>query len=687
MASYDPIDELDLISYWAALEEGGDGEAGMEDDRRQGGSHRMLHRHKGFETTAQSEHVLGVNGQERSHVSFLRMPVAGFSGHELDLQYDPQEGAEAIARMSLLKPVEEVPGGALAPGSLRTNALERLWQKLDFIQCGEIEDMVAQVTAGGGLPRFVVQQKGHHNAVTSLSNYERGLLDYATPRIRDVCEREGGMKKKKFHTICQLCLAGSKQITNMHAEIDEQKEIFSPSHRHRPARARSPPSGSGMGTTPKRQPGGGSSPYSNMDASPNGRTPDPYGKPRSPSPRKAGFMFVNDELESNIGSAPATVVSEAPEELYDGSALTLLLERIFDKLDVEHKGYLETVPNSQAAGLTSFEAALLELAQYQLQYELKNNRDYRLTKEQVVWVLQLAMDQDYPAVAERGEEGDHKVTIKKRIGSGQGYPPLETAMRSVYREARKIRCEREPTNDELELAECTFHPAINRHVDYKTASGGPTHPRSRNAIYSGTQSRSMSTRDMREFVELQECTFTPNLYKHLSQNSKKSQRLYEFDMGAPQYRSKRRGANMLVQELEKCEVKEGHAEGAMHIHGTRGKLYWQENLRRDSAASQYSLNLQSQTRATSDVRDKPDSGMDLGRLHRRHDSGQIRAAPRDWGKYIRVHDVRYAAEEQPTGGENLMTEDEEASRAFAESFLALRQQGQGTNRAQRAVLM
>ena len=37
-------------------------------------------------------------------------------------------------------------------------------------------------------------------------------------------------------------------------------------------------------------------------------------------------------------------------------------------------------------------------------------------------------------------------------------------MRSVYREALRIRkpMHREPTNEELEMAECTFHPAINR---------------------------------------------------------------------------------------------------------------------------------------------------------------------------------------------------------------------------------
>jgi hypothetical protein len=347
-----------------------------------------------------------------------------------------------------------------------------------------------------------------------------------------------------------------------------------------------------------------------------------------------------------------------------------MLGRIFDKLDPEMRGYIDAVPEPRkVSGLTPFECALLELSQYQLQYELKNNEAGRLTKQRAVDLFKSSMDQDYPAMEDRKARSESPT---KRPRGGQGYPPLETAMRSVYREALRIRkpMHREPTNEELEMAECTFHPAINRPPE-KTGSGSPAKPRNREAIFSGTQSRSMSTRDMREIVDLQECTFTPNLYKHLTQSPKKAQRLYNFDLAQPQYRSKRRGANVLVQELERREVLEGHSEGAMHIHGTRGKWYWQENLRKESARSQYSLNL---GKANVDLRDKPDSGMDLGMSMERHDVTKTRAAPRDWGKYIRVHDVRYMADEpealadQECGGG-----DEQESRAFAETFLSLRQ--------------
>merc|ERR1719201_2002624 len=176
-------------------------------------------------------------------------------------------------------------------------------------------------------------------------------------------------------------------------------------------------------------------------------------------------------------------------------------------------GGLADPDHESEMGETIARSTLPELSQFQLQYELKNNEAGRLTKQRAVDLFKSSMDQDYPAMEDRKARSESPT---KRPRGGQGYPPLETAMRSVYREALRIRkpVHREPTNEELELAECTFHPAINRPPE-KSASGGPAQPRSRTAIFAGTQSRSMSTRDMQEIVELQECTFTPNLYKHL----------------------------------------------------------------------------------------------------------------------------------------------------------------------------
>jgi len=659
MGHYDPSDELDLISYWATIEDAEEAStSSAERVQRAGDRGRVMYRRNQEDDTE----APSPDRSPKRKVSFLRMPVAGFAGAELDLQFGENEFQSHDRRMSALQSVEEVAeaSGALQAGSLRANALARLWDKLNFLGTDEIQDIVAQGTQGP-VPKFVVMQNGQHQVIHSLTLYERGLLEYALPRLRDVCEREMVLPRRQFITICGLCLAGSKQIAEMHAALD-------PPSPDRP--------------TPKRLFG------EDIDSAYE-TTPMPGRRARSASPHR---QRIRDDDVDSVG--PKSVASSVRPEVHRGSALDLMLGRIFDKLDPEMTGYLTTLPSPnerKLANVSAFEGALLDLAQYQLQYELKNNEAQRLSKQRVVDIFKMAMDQDYPAMDERKARS---MSPKKMGPRGQrGYPPLETAMRSVYREAMRIRkpMHREPTNEELELAECTFHPAINRPPE-KSSSGGPVQPRSRSAIFCGTQSRSMSTRDMQEIVELQECTFTPNLYKHLTQSPKKAQRLYEFNMGAPQYRSKRRGPNVLVQELEKREVLEGHAEGAMHIHGTRGKWYWQENLRKENALSQYTLNLSRNIRAapaSADGREKPDSGMDLGRGTTRHDETKTRAAPRDWGKYIRVHDVRYMAEEPERLAENGMSLDETESRAFAETFLSLRQatNPSGTAGPRRGVLM
>merc|ERR1719174_3656486 len=166
--------------------------------------------------------------------------------------------------------------------------------------------------------------------------------------------------------------------------------------------------------------------------------------------------------------------------------------------------------------------------------------------------------------------------------------------------------------------------------------------------------RSMSTKDMQEYVELQECTFAPNLYKHLSNSKTRIHKaMYDFDPEHPQYRTKRRDANILVQELQKRE----HLE--------------------DNAESQFTAN----ERADPEERVKPDAGMDLGIRRERHNWRTEHAEPRDWGKYIRVNDVRYGAViDKRTGGVERADETaddpqnaEIASKAFAETFLTMRQ--------------
>merc|ERR1719478_2138001 len=344
-------------------------------------------------------------------------------------------------------------------------------------------------------------------------------------------------------------------------------------------------------------------------------------------------------FDKNKDHASGRLNAETDEFVTTGSALKLMLDRIFDKLDVHKQGYLDETPDATQGSLTSFESALIELAQFRLQYELKAGGV--LQKTQVVEILRETMDQDYP-LGDEDEQKDQALVTKdkgEKRKAHRGYPPLETAMRSVYREARKFRSEKtELTTEEKERLECTFHPSINMNPS------GPGHAtsaaRSRHQIFAGSGTRSMSTKDMKEYVELQECTFSPNLYKHLTNSKTKIHKaMYDFDMDHPQYRTKRRDANILVKELQKREHLEGHAEGALLMHGCRGKLYWQETLRQDNAESQFTTN----ERADPEERIKPDAGMDLGMRRERHNWNPNTAEPRDWGKYIRVNDVRYGA--------------------------------------------
>merc|ERR1719191_714178 len=217
-----------------------------------------------------------------------------------------------------------------------------------------------------------------------------------------------------------------------------------------------------------------------------------------------------------------------------------MLDRIFDKLDVNKQGYLEQTPDPAQASLTSFESALIELAQFRLQYELKAGGN--LQRAQVVDILRETMDQDYPLGDDDDEQKDQALVPKEKSPRKalRGYPPLETAMRSVYREARKFRSEKtDLSTEEKEKLECTFSPMINSNPL------GPGHAtsaaRSRHQIFAGSGTRSMSTKDMKEYVELQECTFAPNLYKHLSNSKTRIHKaMYDFDPEHPQYRAKRR---------------------------------------------------------------------------------------------------------------------------------------------------
>jgi hypothetical protein len=588
-------------------------------------------------------------------VQFMRVPVAGFAGNELDAQQLSKDQQEHEQKSLLVfEDTSELAhaSGALIPGSLRENALNRAWLKLDFQKLGKIDNLLTAAA------NSLVVIQNHSNHVADLTAYERGLIEYAMPRLRDVIDREGSLAKHKFITICRKCLTGSQQMLEYMEKSEAQVYAnLAPQHVH--------------------------GHHDDAPSTPAGRGRFDPGSPKTagsstPMPLKArGRMSVmrSPAFDKSKDHASGRLDADTAEFVTTGSALKLMLDRIFDKLDVHGQGYLDETPDASQGSLTSFESALIELAQFRLQYELKAGGV--LQKAQVVEILRETMDQDYPL----GDEDETKneaypVKDKPQRKAHRGYPPLETAMRSVYREARKFRSEKpDLSTEERQRLECTFHPMINYNPT------GPMHAtsaaRSRHQIFAGSGTRSMSTKDMKEYVELQECTFAPNLYKHLSNTKTRVHKaMYDFDPDHPQYRTKRRDANILVKELQKREHLEGHAAGALHMHGCRGKLYWQETLRQDNAESQFTSN----ERADPEDRIKPDAGMDLGMRKERHNFKPAIAEPRDWGKYIRVNDVRYGAvmDFKTSGVEHgYDTQDPEeaevASKAFAETFLSMRQ--------------
>jgi hypothetical protein len=656
MAGYDPADEIGLIGHWQAMDEdkldprriafyrGSPDEAGKAEDIM---NQRMAARQKGLQPSPDTS--------LDQKVTFLRVPVAGFAGHEIDAetlskeQQDHEQGS-----LLVFEDTHQLANasGALIPGSLRENALNRAWLKLDLQKLGKIDNLM---TASGN---SLVVIQNHQNHVADLTAYERGLIDYAMPRLREVIDRETGLPKHKFITICRKCLSGSQQMleymekseAQVYANLDQRRGQHDDVSTPQASKNRFADSPTTAGST-------------------------------TPAPLKGrGRMSVLKSQAYDKHNKNNSLNAEADDFVTTGSALKLMLDRIFDKLDVQGQGFLDETPDPSLAALTSFESALIELAQFRLQYELKAGGV--LQKSQVAEILRETMDQDYPLGDEDDPMKAEQAGMSKDKGSRKatrGYPPLETAMRSVYREARKFRSEKtELTMEEKEKLECTFTPMINSNPV------GPSHAttaaRSRHQIFSGSGTRSMSTKDMKEYVELQECTFSPNLYKHLSNSKTKIHKaMYDFDPDHPQYRTRRRDANILVKELQKREHLEGHASGALHMHGCRGKWYWQETLRQDNAESQYTSN----ERADPEERVKPDAGMDLGMRREKHNWQPVHAEPRDWGKYIRVNDVRYGAvlDKRAMGidrpDDPHIAQDpevqEEASKAFADAFLTMRQ--------------
>lgn len=106
-----------------------------------------------------------------------------------------------------------------------------------------------------------------------------------------------------------------------------------------------------------------------------------------------------------------------------------------------------------------------------------------------------------------------------------GQPALETELRAAHREAARQRPGGQNPNKYVppdETNEITFHPRINK--------AGPSRVPRVNPV-GRIVSTVMTTRSKQELLELQECTFQPNLHKCLT-----------MQFSNPRYRTQRRPA-------------------------------------------------------------------------------------------------------------------------------------------------
>merc|ERR1719335_857118 len=248
-------------------------------------------------------------------VNFLRVPVSGFAGNELDAeQLTPDQQEHEQKSLLVFEDTSELAhaSGALIPGSLRENALNRAWLKLDFQKMNKIDNMMTAV----GTSLVVIQN--HTNHVADLTAYERGLIDYAMPRLREVIDREGGLPKHKFITICRKCLSGSQQMLEYMEKSEAQVYAnLQPHHSHA--------HGDDAPSTPAAR----------------GRFDGPM-TPGSTSPqplKSRGRMSVmrSPAYDKSKEHASGRLNAETDDFVTTGSALKLMLDRIFDKLDVNHQ--------------------------------------------------------------------------------------------------------------------------------------------------------------------------------------------------------------------------------------------------------------------------------------------------------------------------------------------------------------
>lgn len=469
---------------------------------------------------------------------------------------------------------------------LRISALENLYSKLDPRGQGYLEGIFLEEDSV-----LVRLNPKEEDMAVDLTPYERGLLSYAMPKITQAITHSGRITHDRVIYILRAILFASSQKER---EAKAAALQYSPRDR---------------ATWEENDTGD-----------------------RGPARNLHQLLFSPRERADGRGEEGAETLTEA------GSNLLSLIVRLYQKLDPAGNGFLEDLPSAEAAGLTPFETSLLDLTRNRLQWEFHRadaEGDGKVGKQIVINMLCEAMEADL--VGERRSE-------KRLTKDGMSRPPLETELRSIHREAARLRQGKKGYERVDTAAMCTFKPEITRRQNVSNT-------RPPRASATARLANTMSTKDREELIELQECTFQPNLHKCVAP---------KFDN--PRYRTHRtRPRQKLV--LEKDRYKSKVSIGAFTA--------WRDSLRgfdKTTAVDESSHPSPYARREPSPGKNprKQDMDMSCGKYRKdvfaRTDRGE-----QDWGRCIRLTEQYF--KEQP---QQSPQQEEENTRMFAETFLALR---------------
>jgi len=501
---------------------------------------------------------------------------------DIDANFYPP-GPEEIRRASVMEAPQNTVGEPEV-GGLRESALENLYSKLDPRGQGYVEGIFLEEDSV--LVRLNAREE---DLSVDLTPYERGLLSYAMPKITQAITHSGRITHDRILYILRSILFASQPRAAAARTIERRTEVG-------PVVVKAPE-------------------VADLDS-------EDAASERKPSKQYSKLLFDGGDQPENLTEA--------------GSNLLSLIVRLYSKLDPTGLGFLEDLPSAESAGLTPFEASLLELTRGRLQWEFHRadaEGDGKVGKQIVINMLCEAMEADL--VGERRSE-------KRLTKDGMSRPPLETELRSIHREAARLRQGKKGYDRGGDpAAMCTFKPEITRRKNSATNTRPPR------ASATARLANTMSTKDREELLELQECTFQPNLHKVV----------------APKYQNPKYRTHRTNGKPEAKDPADVVKYGAFSL--------WVDNLRSFNKTTPVDEDNHPSPWARRDASPgknprKMDMDMSCGR-YRKDANPRTDRGEQDWGRCIRLTEQYF--KDQPPQSPAI---EEENTRVFAETFLALR---------------